>query len=115
MALVWDARITQAGVPGRTAGRDQRFDYDVRPAFTAKMSCSRVNPQAGCNPIKDVGLSVASPVAGATILTAKLETANCKRQKPRIEDEDKNADNTKESHGGKGGTRTERIRIHDRQ
>ncbi|HKX87591.1 MAG TPA: alpha-2-macroglobulin, partial [Sphingopyxis sp.] len=37
MALVWDARISQAGVPSRTAGRDQRFDHDVRPAFTAKM------------------------------------------------------------------------------
>src|SRR3546814_1600755 len=54
MALVWDARITQAGVPGRTASREPRFDYDVRPAFTAKMSCSRVNPPAGCNPLQDV-------------------------------------------------------------
>ena len=74
MALVWDARIGQAGVPSRTAGRDQRFDHDVRPAFTAKMSCSRVNPQAGCNPIKDVVLSFASPVARDTAHAAEVLT-----------------------------------------
>src|SRR3546814_21111507 len=87
MALVWDARITQAGVPGRTASRDQRFDYDVRPAFTAKMSCSRVNPQAGCNPIKDVVLSFASPVARATILAAPLDTADGQRPTTRNDDD----------------------------
>ena len=90
MALVWDARISQAGVPGRTAGRDQRFDYDVRPAFTAKMSCNRINPQAGCNPIKDVILSFASPVARETALAATLSTADGKRLTPKVADDDKN-------------------------
>ncbi|MBL0916792.1 MAG: alpha-2-macroglobulin, partial [Sphingopyxis sp.] len=79
MALVWDARISQAGVPSRTAGRDQRFDYDIRPAFTAKMSCSRVNPQAGCNPLKDINVSFAAPVARETALAATLNTADGKR------------------------------------
>src|SRR5690606_2799369 len=90
MALVWDARIAQAGVPGRTAGRDQRFDYDVRPAFTAKMSCSRVNPQAGCNPIKDVVLSFASPVSRESALAATLSTADGKTLTPKVDDDDKN-------------------------
>ncbi|PZQ23793.1 MAG: alpha-2-macroglobulin [Sphingopyxis macrogoltabida] len=90
MALVWDARIAQAGVPARTAGRDQRFDYDVRAAFTAKMSCSRVNPQAGCNPIKDVVLSFAAPVARDTALAATLNTADGQRLTPRVDDDDKN-------------------------
>ena len=90
MALVWDARIAQAGVPGRTAGRDQRFDYDVRPAFTAKMSCSRVNPQAGCNPIKDVVLSFASPVARDTALAATLNMASGRKLTPKLSDDDRN-------------------------
>ena len=90
MALVWDARIAQAGVPGRTAGRDQRFDYDVRPAFTAKMACSRVNPQAGCNPIEDIRLTFASPVARDTALAAVLATADGQRLTPRANDDDKN-------------------------
>lgn len=90
MAVVWDARIAQAGVPGRTAGRDQRFDFDVRPAFTAKMSCRRVNPQAGCNPVQDVTLSFASPVARDTALAATLTTADGKRLTPKVDDDDKN-------------------------
>lgn len=90
MALVWDARIGQAGVPARTAGRDQRFDYDVRPAFTAKMACSRVNPQAGCNPIKEITLKFASPVARATALAATLATADGKRLAAKASDDDRN-------------------------
>ncbi|MBN8846166.1 MAG: alpha-2-macroglobulin [Sphingomonadales bacterium] len=90
MALVWDARITQAGVPSRTAGRDQRFDYDVRPAFTAKMSCSRVNPQAGCNPLKDINIIFAAPVARETALAATLNTADGKRLTAKFSDDDKN-------------------------
>jgi len=90
MALVWDARISQAGAPARTAGRDQRFDYDVRPAFTAKMSCSRVNPQAGCNPLKDITLSFASPVARDTALAATLRTADGKSVAPKLADDDRN-------------------------
>ncbi|MDZ3830771.1 MAG: MG2 domain-containing protein [Sphingopyxis sp.] len=90
VALVWDARIAQKGVPSRTAGRDQRFDYDVRPAFTAKMACSRTNPQSGCNPVKDVVLSFASPVARDTLLAARLDTAGGKQLKPVIDDDDRN-------------------------
>ncbi|MCW5647804.1 MAG: alpha-2-macroglobulin, partial [Sphingopyxis sp.] len=90
MALVWDARISQAGAPSRTAGRDQRFDHDVRSAFTARMACSRVNPQAGCNPVKDVTLSFASPVARDTALAATLTTADGKRLSPKVADSDKN-------------------------
>lgn len=90
MALVWDARIQQAGAPSRTAGRDQRFDYDVRPAFTAKMSCSRVNPQAGCNPLKDITLSFASPVARDVALAATLNTADGKKIAAKVDDDDRN-------------------------
>ncbi|WP_419722544.1 alpha-2-macroglobulin family protein [Sphingopyxis witflariensis] len=90
MALVWDARISQAGVPTRTAGRDQRFDYDVRAAFTAKMSCNRVNPQAGCNPIKDVILTFAAPIARDAALAATLNTTDGKKLTPKVSDGDKN-------------------------
>ncbi len=90
MALVWDARIGQAGVPSRTAGRDQRFDYNVRPAFTARMACSRVNPQAGCNPIKDITLKFASPVARTTALAATLATSDGKRLVAKAPDSEKN-------------------------
>ena len=76
MALVWDARIAQAGAPTRTAARDQRFDYSVRAAFTARVSCSRVSAQAGCNPLRPVTLSFTAPVARATALAATLRLAD---------------------------------------
>lgn len=75
MALVWDARIQQAGAPTRTAARDQRFDYSVRPAFTARFSCTRVSAQAGCHPLRPVTLSFSSPVARETALAATLRLA----------------------------------------
>src|SRR3546814_17463543 len=56
------------------------------------MSCSRVNPQAGCNPIKVVVLSFASPVARATILAAPLDTADGTRPTPRTDADDTNDD-----------------------
>lgn len=90
MALVWDARIAQLGAPNRTAGRDQRFDYDVRPAFTAKMSCSRINPQAGCNPIQDVVVRFAAPVARATALATTLRAADGTQVSPKADDDEKN-------------------------
>lgn len=88
MALVWDGRIAQAGVPDHVAGRDQRFDYDVREAFTAKMRCRRVNPQAGCNPIEDVTLSFTAPVARATALAATLTLSDGSRRTAASEDND---------------------------
>ena len=58
MALVWDAGIASAD--GRTAGRLQRFDFTVRKAFEARWECSRVNPQAGCNPVTDAHVRFAA-------------------------------------------------------
>lgn len=91
MALVWDARIAQEGAPSRTAGRDQRFDFRIRPAFTAKMSCSRVNPQAGCNPLKDVILRFASPVAKDAALAVQLTTTAGETIAPQLHRDDQNA------------------------
>ena len=76
MALVWDARIGQAGAPARTAGRDQRFDYSVRAAFTARFTCSRVSAQAGCNPLQDIVVSFTAPVARSAALATTLLMAD---------------------------------------
>lgn len=76
MALVWDARIAQAGAPTRTAGRDQRFDYSVRAAFSARFTCSRVRVAAGCNPLKDIVVSFTAPVPRSTALAATLRMAD---------------------------------------
>ena len=61
MALVWGARI--AGVGGKAAGADQRFDYTVRQPFSARFECARVNAAAGCSPVEDAHLRFSAPVA----------------------------------------------------
>jgi hypothetical protein len=71
VALVWGAGISAGG---RTAGADQRFDFTVRDAFTAKFECSRVNPRAGCSPVEDahVRFSAAIPRAQAEKIRIQL-------------------------------------------
>jgi len=65
MALVWGATI--AAADGSVSGRDQRFDFTVRKAFSASFECSRTSPKAGCNPIESayVRFTAAVPIAQA--------------------------------------------------
>ena len=87
MALVWDAGI--ASNDGRTAARDQRFDFTVRKAFGARFECSRVNPQAGCNPVSDaqVGFSAEIPMDAAKAV--RLTFADGTVREPTIADDSK--------------------------
>ena len=87
VALVWDAGIASAD--GRTAGRLQRFDFTVRKAFEARWECSRVNPQAGCNPISDAHVRFAAPIPMALAKSIKLTFADGTVRGPKIPDEDR--------------------------
>ncbi|MGP1693510.1 MAG: alpha-2-macroglobulin, partial [Giesbergeria sp.] len=42
---------------------DKRFDYTVRDAFTAELSCERENAQAACMPIRPMAVTFSAPVA----------------------------------------------------
>ncbi len=87
VALVWDAGIASAD--GRTAGRLQRFDFTVRKAFEARWECSRVNPQAGCNPVSDAHVRFAAPIPMALAKAIKLTFADGTVRVPKIADEDR--------------------------
>jgi uncharacterized protein YfaS (alpha-2-macroglobulin family) len=71
MALVWGASIRSPA--GRTAGADQRFDYGVRKEFSARLTCGRTNPQAGCDPVEPVKVEFSAPVPRAQALAVRLE------------------------------------------
>lgn len=73
MAVVWGASIRSAA--GRTAGSDQRFDYSVRKEFSARLTCGRTNPQAGCDPVEPVKVEFSAPVPRAKALAVRLEAA----------------------------------------
>ena len=73
MSVVWGASIRSPA--GRTAGSDQRFDYSVRKDFSARLTCGRVNPQAGCDPVEAMKVEFSAPVPRARALAVRLEAA----------------------------------------
>jgi uncharacterized protein YfaS (alpha-2-macroglobulin family) len=88
MALVWGAGVAGAG--GKTAGTDQRYDFTVRKPFTARWECSRVNPQAGCNPVKDAWVRFSAPIPRAQAEAVRLTFADGSSRVPVFGDDDKN-------------------------
>jgi uncharacterized protein YfaS (alpha-2-macroglobulin family) len=87
VALVWDAGIASAD--GRAAGRLQRFDFTVRKAFEARWECSRVNPEAGCNPVSDAHVRFAAPIPMELAKAIKLTFADGSVREPKIADDDR--------------------------
>jgi uncharacterized protein YfaS (alpha-2-macroglobulin family) len=82
MALVWSAAIK--GADGRAAGEDQRFDYSVRKAFEARFECSRVNPQAGCNPVLPAYVRFTAPIPVEQARAIRLDLGDGKPRLPVI-------------------------------
>ena len=73
MALIWGGQIRSPA--GKVAGEDRRFDYKVRKEFTARLSCGRVNAQAGCDPVEAVKVQFSAPVPRAKALAVRIEAA----------------------------------------
>ncbi len=73
MALVWGASIRSPG--GRKVGEDHRYDYSVRREFSARLTCARANPNAGCDPIETIAVAFSAPVPRAEAMKVRLEIA----------------------------------------
>jgi uncharacterized protein YfaS (alpha-2-macroglobulin family) len=71
MAVVWGADIRSPG--GRAAGVERRFDFSVRREFSAKVTCPRVNPRAGCNPLEPLTVQFTAPVPRDQALKVRLD------------------------------------------
>ncbi len=94
MALVWAAQIADAR--GKQSGRDQRFDFTVRKAFAASFECSRVNPQAGCNPVQDAHVRFTSPIPRAKALAVALTLSDGTTRAAQVSDDNKSASEVSE-------------------
>lgn len=73
VTLQWGPGVaTSSGVE---TTQPQRFDFRVRPPFSARIQCTRERPGAGCVPIAPVRLAFSSPVAwtAASRVTLVLE------------------------------------------
>ena len=60
MQLVWGAGVEAPS--GIATTMDQKLAFQVRPAFTARLQCDRVNARAGCIPLQPIRLQFSAPV-----------------------------------------------------
>ena len=59
--LVWGAGIASAA--GVASRQDQVLNFKIRPAFSARFECQKVNAQSHCIPFLPMGLAFSAPVA----------------------------------------------------
>ena len=85
LTLVWGAGI--AASSGLATRKPQRLAYKVRPQFTARMSCARLNPKADCLPMLPIELNFSAPVAREFLAGVKLLTADGTAFPARIDDD----------------------------
>lgn len=70
--LQWGSGVaTDTGVEMR---HEQTLAFKVRPAFTARIECTRANPRAGCMPMQPVRVLFASPVPRDLALAVRIRT-----------------------------------------
>lgn len=85
LSIIWGQDIRTAN--GLRAGRDQRLEFHVRPAFSAKLHCSKINDKAGCIPVTPLTLQFSAPVSLALVEAIRLHTAQGSVA-PALDDED---------------------------
>lgn len=82
--LHWGAGITTpSGIATQT---DQQLAFQVRPAFTAQVQCSRSNPRAGCMPMLPVNVVFTAPVPRGQMLAIRLRTPDGRLLRPAVRD-----------------------------
>jgi uncharacterized protein YfaS (alpha-2-macroglobulin family) len=69
--LVWGPGIAAAS--GLKTTSEQRLAFRVRPHFTARVECTRTNPESGCLPFKPIEVRFTSPVPRAQALGLRLK------------------------------------------
>lgn len=80
VSIVWDAGIrTASGVATR---KPQTLPFRVRPQFTARQTCTRVNPRAGCAPVLPMALEFSAPVPAALAARVEVVTADGRTIRP---------------------------------
>lgn len=79
--LAWGPGLRSSG--GVSGGTAQHFDFTVRPDFTARLVCTRLQSRSPCLPIKPVEVAFSAPVPAAAALAVRLRTPEGKRLAPR--------------------------------
>jgi uncharacterized protein YfaS (alpha-2-macroglobulin family) len=72
MRLQWGAGI--ATLSGIATTQDQQLAFQVRPAFTARVECTRANARSGCTPTQPIVVNFAAPVPRDLALGIRIKT-----------------------------------------
>ena len=80
VTLNWGGAVTTAN--GIAAGAPKRLDFKVRPAFTAKLECSRSTAGAACSPLEAMRVSFSGDVPSNQALAVRLVTPDGVRLLP---------------------------------
>lgn len=83
MALVWGASIRSPS--GHLVGEDHRLDFTVRKEFSARLTCSRANAHAGCDPVEAITVEFTAPVSRADAMRLRLEIAPGRQLAPQAD------------------------------
>jgi uncharacterized protein YfaS (alpha-2-macroglobulin family) len=86
LGLVWGAGVAAAN--GIATMEDQVLAYQVRPDFTAKLSCERINARAACIPFLPMRLGFSAPVKAADAQGIYLEGPGSKRYPAQLPKEE---------------------------
>jgi hypothetical protein len=74
ISLVWGKGL--AGPTGLRTAADQRIRFTTRPAFTARMSCDRVNRGRACLPMLPINVHFSGQIAAETAVGVTLVDAS---------------------------------------
>ena len=90
MSLVWGAGMAAAN--GIATRQDQVLAFTVRPDFTARFTCERLAPKAGCLPFLPTSVSFSAQVRRTDALAATLTGPGGKVFKAEVEKYQANAE-----------------------
>lgn len=81
--IVWGAGIRTAS--GIATTSDQTLPFRVRNDFSAKSTCERVKPKAGCIPVVPISLVFTAPVDAKLAAKIALRAANGEVMRPTVD------------------------------
>ncbi len=89
--LVWGRGIAAQANPKVLTSVEQRFDFYVRPPFTAEFSCERERAGAPCLPIRPLAVRFSAPLARTLAEQVRLQPAGGGAAiAPKFDKDDKN-------------------------
>jgi hypothetical protein len=82
---VWGAGIATAS--GIATSADQQLAFQVRPAFSAALECTRTEPRAGCTPTQPITVKFTAPVPREQAMAARLRLSDSDVREPTVGDD----------------------------